>query len=138
MDFLVSEGFRTAIHVVGRVFFCTCFIVGGLSQLMSLEETSALAASRGVPAPKPATVVGGLVFVLGGILVLLGWRRFIGAGLLAVLAFATAVLMHPFWKETEPATRKNEMAHFMKDVALAGGALLIAFYAGTEWPVALS
>ncbi len=137
MDFLVSDGFRTAIHVVGRVLFSMMFIMSGLNHLMKLNDMSAYAESKGVPAAKVLTVVSGLMIMVGGVLVLLGWHRFIGAGLIAIFLFSTAMLMHAFWKETDPAARMNEMAHFMKDMAMAGAALLIAFYSGTVWPMSL-
>ncbi len=50
---------------------------------------------------------------------------------------STAFVMHPFWKESDPQASMNEMSHFMKDLALAGAALLIAFYAGMPWPMSL-
>ena len=137
MDFLVSDGFRTAIHVVGRVLFSMMFIMSGMNHLMKLNDMSAYAKSKGVPAPKVLTVVSGLMIMVGGVLVLLGWHRFIGAGLIAIFLFSTATIMHAFWKETDPAARMNEMAHFMKDMAMAGAALLIAFYSGTVWPMSL-
>ena len=137
MDFLVSDGFRTAIHVVGRVLFSMMFIMSGMNHLMKLNDTSAYAKSKGVPAPKALTVVSGLMIMVGGVLVLLGWHRFIGAGLIAIFLFLTAMIMHAFWKETDPAARMNEMAHFMKDLAMAGAALLIAFYSRTVWPMSL-
>lgn len=137
MDFLVSDGFRTAIHVVGRVLFSMMFIMSGMNHLMKLNDMSAYAKSKGVPAPKVLTVVSGLMIMVGGVLVLLGWHRFIGAGLIAIFLFSTAPIMHAFWKETDPAARMNEMAHFMKDMAMAGAALLIAFYSGTVWPMSL-
>ena len=137
MDFLVSDGFRTAIHVVGRVLFSMMFIMGGLNHLMKLNDTSAYAESKGVPAPKVLTAVSGLMIMVGGVLVLLGWHRFVGAGLIAIFLFSTATVMHAFWKETDPAARMNEMSHFMKDMAMAGAALLIAFYSGTVWPMSL-
>ncbi len=137
MDFLVSDGFRTTIHVVGRVLFSMMFIMGGMNHLMKLNDTSAYAESKGVPAPKVLTAVSGLMSMVGGVLVLLGWHRFVGAGLIAIFLFSTATVMHAFWKETDPAARMNEMSHFMKDLAMAGAALLIAFYSGTVWPMSL-
>ncbi len=49
----------------------------------------------------------------------------------------TAFIMHPFWKESEALAKQNEMAHFMKDIALAGAALFFAYYAGDWWPLSL-
>ena len=47
----------------------------------------------------------------------------LGSLLLVVFLIATAVLMHAFWRETEPTNRQMEMVHFNKDLALAGAAL---------------
>lgn len=137
MDFLTSEGFRTAMHVAGRAFFAMAFIGGGMNHFMKLDDTTAYAASRGVPAPKAATVVTGLMMVVGGVFILLGWHRFIGAGLVFLFLIWAAFMMHNFWRDSDPAARKNEMSHFMKNIALAGAALLIAFYSGWSWPTSL-
>ncbi len=137
MDFLVSDGFRTTIHVGGRVLFCMLFIMMGMMHFVKLDDVSAMAASKGVPAAKPATIVGGLMILVGGLFVLLGWHRFIGAGLIAIFSLFSATITHQFWKESDPVVKMNETAHFMKDLALAGAALLIAFYASFFWPVTL-
>ncbi len=136
-DFLASEGFRTALHLVGRIMFATLFVIMGMMHIMKLDVMTGAAAQRGLPQPRATTVVLGLMAGVGGVFVLLGWSRYIGAGLIALFLFGTAFLLHPFWKETDPGTRMNEMSHFMKDLALAGAALLVAFYAGTNWPASL-
>lgn len=33
--------------------------------------------------------------------------------------------MHAFWQETDPQGRTNEMTHFLQDMAIAGGALVL-------------
>ena len=137
MDFLVSDGFRTTIHVGGRVLFGMLFIMMGMMHFVKLDDVSAMAASKGVPAAKPATIVSGLMILVGGLFVLLGWHRFIGAGLIAIFLLFSATLTHQFWKESDPTVKMGEMAHFMKDLALAGAALLIAFYASSFWPMTL-
>ena len=137
MDFLVSDGFQTTIHVVGRILFSMLFIVLGVMHFMKLDDMSAMAASKGVPAAKAATVAGGLMILVGGLFVLLGWHRFIGAGLIAIFLLFSATLTHQFWKETDPMVKMNEMAHFMKDLALSGAAFFIAFYSSFFWPMTL-
>ncbi len=137
MDLLLSEGFRTALHLVGRVMFSMLFIMMGMMHLMKLDDLAGYAKTRGVPAAKPMTVVTGLMILSGGLMLLLGWHRFIGAGLIALFLVPNAFLMHAFWKETDADAQQNEMAHFIKDLALAGAAILIAFYAAFSWPVSL-
>jgi putative oxidoreductase len=83
------------------------------------------AASKGVPQAKLATIGGGVLMLVGGLMVLLGIYADLGALLLVIFLVPTAILMHAFWKETDPATKQMEMIHFQKDIALAGAALVI-------------
>jgi len=131
------ELFGPWMHLTGRILFSIIFIALGMNHLMKLDDMSAYAASKGVPAAKAATAVSGLIIVAAGIMVLLGWSPFIGAGLLVIFLIFTAFVMHPFWKESDPQASMNEMSHFMKDLALAGAALFIAFYAALPWPMSL-
>jgi hypothetical protein len=39
-----------------------------------------------------------------------------------------SIHMHAFWRETDEQMKANQMAHFMKNLALTGGALVL-FYA---------
>jgi hypothetical protein len=59
-------------------------------------------------------VAGGLSVALGALLIL--------AFLLPVAFF-----MHAFWKETDEQAKANQMAHFMKNMAMAGAALVILY-----------
>lgn len=124
-------------HLAGRILFGALLLASGLAHLMNPGAIGGAAAGRGAPAPKPLTVVVGIVFLVGGVTIVLGWHRFIGAGLVAIFLGLTAFVMHPFWKEHDPTTRMNEMTHFQKDLALAGAALLLAYYAGWSWPFSL-
>lgn len=125
------------MHLVGRILFSMLFIGSGLNHLFKANDMVAYAQIKGLPAPKVATMVTGVMIVVGGVLVLLGWHRFIGAGLIVIVLLPTAFVMHPFWKETDPAMRQIEMSHFLKDMALLGAALFFAFYAGMSWPMSL-
>lgn len=125
------------MHLVGRILFALIFIMSGMSHLMQRQAMTEHARSRGIPAAGAAVVLSGLVIIAGGLMVASGWSRFIGAGLLAIFLLLTALLMHPFWKEEDEQVKMNEMSHFLKDLALCGAALLIAYYAGDPWPMSL-
>ncbi len=125
------------LHLIGRILFATLFIGSGLNHLFKANDMAAYAQSKGVPAPKVITIVSGLMIVVGGLFILLGWHRFIGAGLIVLFLLPTAFVMHAFWKESDPAMMQIEMSHFMKDLALLGAALFFAVYARWSWPMSL-
>ncbi|MFD9968708.1 hypothetical protein ACFWYA_11075 [Streptomyces sp. NPDC059011] len=61
---------------------------------------------------------------------MLGVWADLGALLIAVFVLPTALIMHAFWKETDPRTRQTEQISFLKDTALGGAALvMLAFFA---------
>lgn len=125
------------MHLIGRILFAIVFINGGIAHLTQANAMVGYATAKGAPMPKLSVPITGLMAIVGGILIVLGWHRFIGAGLIFLFMMGTAFLMHAFWKENEPMPRMSEMAHFLKDLALGGAALVIAYYAGPPWPMSL-
>ena len=110
---------------IGRVLFSLPFIMFGLNHLMKLDAMSGYAASKGVPAASLTVIVTGIMIIAGGLSVMLGYKAKLGAWLLVVFLVPTAFIMHGFWGIEDAMMAQNEMAHFFKDLALAGGALLI-------------
>ena len=51
-----------------------------------------------------------------------------GAWLLVAFLLPVTFLMHPFWAEADSMMAQMHMAMFMKNIALIGGALLIAHF----------
>lgn len=113
------------IFLIGRIMFAYLVIGSAIGHLTQTPVMAGYAASRGVPSPRPVVQVAGVGFLLGGLSILLGVWGDIGALVLAILLLCTAFMMHAFWKETDELNKMMEMVQFNKDVALAGGALVI-------------
>lgn len=62
--------------------------------------------------------------LLGGLSVLLGVKEKWGATLLVLTLIPTTVLMHQFWF-VDPSVRELQMTHFLKNMAILGGLLMI-------------
>ncbi|MER7046584.1 DoxX family protein [Streptomyces jumonjinensis] len=115
--------------LIGRILFVLLFLNSAIGHLTKTKDLAGYAASRGIPAPAAGTFASGLLMLAGVVSVALGIWADLGALLLAVFLFPTALLMHGFWKESEGQARQNEMIAFFKDIALGGAALmLIAFF----------
>jgi putative oxidoreductase len=116
--------------LIGRILFVPLFLASAVGHLTQTEAMAGYAKSRGVPVARIAVLVTGVMLVVGGILVLLGLWADLGALILFVFLVPTAVLMHGFWRDTDPQARQNEMVQFQKDIALAGACLMLfAFFA---------
>lgn len=119
------------VALIGRILFALLFLGSAFGHLTQSEAMAGYAASRGVPQARLAVLGSGVLMLIGALMVLLGIWLDLGALLLVIFLVPTALLMHPFWKETDAMTKQTEMISFQKDIALAGGALLIlSLYAG--------
>ena len=113
------------LPTVGRVLFATYFLAMGMSHLVHFREHSAFIGGKGVPLARSATMLTIVMMVSGGVLVLFNWHTSIGGALLFGIIFPAPFFLHHFWNETDSYARLSEFAHFIKDLALAGAALLL-------------
>jgi putative oxidoreductase len=116
------------IVLIGRILFVVLFLYSALGHLTATDQLAGYAASRGVPFPKPAVLISGVLLLVGGIFVLFGIWADLGALLLVIFLLPTAYLMHGFWRDSGNA-RMTEQVQFNKDLALAGASLMLfAFF----------
>jgi len=113
------------LYLIGRILFGLIFVGSGLNHLTKLEATAQYAAAKGLPNAKAMAAISGLMILLGGLSVIFGLLMEIGTWLLIAFLLSAAFTMHAFWKETDPGARQNEQAHFMKDLSMAGAALIL-------------
>jgi uncharacterized membrane protein YphA (DoxX/SURF4 family) len=111
--------------IAGRVLFALLFISSGINHFTKNEAMTGYAKFKKVPMAKAAVYLSGLMILLGGIYIVLGFYADLGALLIALFLIPTAFLMHAFWKETDPTAKQNETIGFFKDLSLAGAALII-------------
>jgi len=120
-----------APFLIGRMLFGGFFLYSGINHLMQRKNMAAYTASKGVPKPEIAVTAAAVPLIVGGTSMLLGLKPKLGA--IAILGFLAGVspVMHDFWRNEDPNERMNNMASFMKNLALAGGALALL---GVEEP----
>ena len=126
------------VLLIGRVRFGLVFLGSAMGHLTQTGAMAGYAGSKGVPAPKVATLATGVVMLVGALLVIVGWWGDLGALLLALFLFPTAVMMHAFWKESDPTSRQMEQVQFLKDVSLGGAALVLLWLFSTLEDVPLT
>ena len=121
------------IFLIGRILFAYLFIGSGIGHLTQTAAMAGYAESRGVSNSKLMVQISGVAMILGAVSIVFGIWGDIGALGLAILLVITAVMMHAFWKETDPTNKMMEMVQFNKDIALAGGALAIFYILGSDF-----
>jgi uncharacterized membrane protein YphA (DoxX/SURF4 family) len=119
------------VLIIGRVLFALIFLASGVNHLTKLEAMTGYATYKKVPAAKLAVVVSGLMILVGGLYIAFGVYADLGALLIAIFLIPTAFLMHAFWKESDATAKQNEQIAFMKDISMAGAALIIFVLVGS-------
>jgi len=110
---------------VGRLGIASIFVLSGVSKLTAPEANLAYIASVGLPFPQLALAGAILVEIVGGALLVLGYRTRLVAAVLALFTIATAISFHANLAD------QNQFIHFFKNIAMAGGlAQVVAFGAG--------
>jgi uncharacterized membrane protein YphA (DoxX/SURF4 family) len=114
-----------AVILVGRVLFAVVFVAGGIGHFTHTAETVEFARAKGLKLARPAVLLSGAVMIVAAAMIVLGVWADLGALVLVVLLLPTAVVMHAYWRETDPQAKAMEQIHFTKDISLAGAAIMV-------------
>jgi len=112
--------------LLGRILYSVIFIAAAPGHFSS--QTIGYAASQGVPLASLAVPASGILALVGGLSIALGYKTRWGA--LALIAFLVPVtlMLHNFWTVTDPMMHQMQMVMFLKNLALIGGALTFAVH----------
>ncbi|MBH1450057.1 DoxX family protein [Stenotrophomonas maltophilia] len=117
------------LQLAARMLIAPLFIIPGLRKALAFGGTADSFARLGLPATELVVALVILIEIGGGIALIAGWRlREVALGL-ATFTLATAFIGHPFWS-AEPAQLAGQLNNFLKNLAIAGGFLLLAVDAG--------
>jgi putative oxidoreductase len=118
-----ASSLNSAVVLAGRVLFSLIFIFASLGHFSHQEI--AYAAQQGVPLASISVPFSGVMALLGGLSILLGYRAKWGAWLLIIFLIPVTLMLHNFWAVKDPMMAQIQIAMFMKNVSMIGGALLI-------------
>jgi putative oxidoreductase len=113
------------------------FIVSGMGVLANPEPAAKVAKpvvdklASVVPFaptdPVDAVKLNAAVHVGAGVLLAAGVFSRLAAMALAASMIPTTVAGHPFWEIEDPAKRRQQRTQFLKNTAILGGLLVVAF-----------
>ncbi|WP_136687811.1 DoxX family protein [Halorhabdus amylolytica] len=129
---MAITGTEGAILLVGRVLFGAVLAFMGLNHFQQRETMTGYAEHKGLPAPGFSVIASGVVLVAGGLSIVTGIYPVVGAVALAGFLLVAAVTMHDFWAVPEDQ-HQDELTQFLKNVVMAGGALIVAAVASQSW-----
>lgn len=115
---------NNVVSLAGRILISAIFIFAGIGKIAAFSGTVGYAASVHLPMPSVAIAVALVVELLGG-LAILGFQTRIAAWIVFLYLIPASFFFHNFWA-MEGAARMNNQIHFLKNVAIMGGLLILA------------
>jgi putative oxidoreductase len=113
--------------LTGRILIAVIFLLSGFGKLTGNAATTAYIASKGLPAPSILAVCAGVLELGGGLLLVVGYKTRWVAIALAIFTVIAALIFHNFWAVPADQAR-NQMIHFLKNIAMIGGMLYVITY----------
>jgi uncharacterized membrane protein YphA (DoxX/SURF4 family) len=133
---MVESGVAAIALLVGRVLFGGLLAFQGLTHFMQTDAMAGYAQAKGLPAPRASVLLSGSFLVAGGAAIAVGVFPALAAGGMALFLVVTAVTMHDFWAVPEEQ-HQDEMVQFIKNVELAGAAVVFLAISSLEWGYAV-
>ncbi|MEQ5842323.1 DoxX family protein [Paraburkholderia acidicola] len=115
----------SGVIFIARLALAVLFLWGGVTKLLGYAGFVSYMQSKGVPVVQIAAPIAVAVETLGGLFLVLGFKIRPLGFIMAVYTIATAVLGHDFWNITDPVMQHDMLIHFLKNVGIAGGFLLL-------------
>jgi uncharacterized membrane protein YphA (DoxX/SURF4 family) len=89
-----------------------------------------------VPAPKLAVAGSGVLLMIGGLSLGLGYYPIVGIAAISLFLIGVTPVIHDFWTVPDPQHRMTQMINFTKNLGLLGSTLM--FLAIPQpWPYSL-
>ena len=106
------------IEVLGRILLSSLFLIEGVRKFFFQEETIMYMEDYGVPEILffPSIILE----ILFPILLIIGYKTRVSASIMALFTLAVALIFHTNFDN------QMELIIFLKDIAIAGGFLIIA------------
>ena len=118
----------------GRIFLALIFVVSGIGKITGYAGTASYMASKGLPLVDVLLPMTILIELGGGLLLALGWKARWAAAALLLFLIPTTLIFHQFWG-IDPKLAQMQKIHFLKNVAIMGGMLMVLAIGAGAWSV---
>ncbi|MEM1215621.1 MAG: DoxX family protein [Bacteroidota bacterium] len=116
---------KNIFDLLGRILLSFIFFYEAVDALDFAQETKAIMTEHGLTWRQDLLLYGAVFcLVLGGALILTGYRAKLGAILLLAYWVPVTFIVHDFWNFVPP-DRRMEGIQFMKNIAIMGGLMMV-------------
>ena len=116
---------KDTIDLIARIFIAMIFLFEGYDSIKFFKSTKEIMTGYGITWHQDMRLIVTIIFlILGGTLVLIGYRSGFGATLLLFYWIPVTFIVHSWWNDPI-AIQREESIDFMKNIAIVGGLLMI-------------
>lgn len=116
---------RDITDLIGRIFLSAIFLFEAFDTMLYFDKTRQTMEQYGLNSNQDMLLYGAVFLLLvGGIMVLVGYRSTLGAIMLLIYWVPITFIIHDFWNSPQEQTRLQSIL-FMKDIAIIGGLLML-------------
>lgn len=115
------------VPLAARILMSSMFLWSGLGKIMAYSMMAGYATSKGLPMAGIAVAIAAVIEILGGLAILTGFHTRAASWVLFVYLIPTTIVFHNYWT-MQGAMRIDTQTHFMKNLAIMGGLLLLAHF----------
>jgi|SRR6218665_377471 len=120
------------LSLAGRLLLALMFVLAGPGKLTNAAGTAAFMGSAGLPASAPLAMAVGLFELIAGLAIAVGFQARWAALALAGFTLVASFFFHAFWALPAEQQMMQQLL-FMKNIAVAGGLLLLAAHGPGAW-----
>ena len=105
------------VDLIGRILISVLFLLNGIFKISNYDGTIGWMESFGMPGIFLVPAI--ILEIAGPVLIIIGYKTKLTAGLLSLFCVATAIIFH------NDFTDQMQFTSFLKNIALAGGFLIL-------------
>lgn len=120
-------------YLIARIALGTLFFIMGAIKIFSFAGVADWMVSSGVPFAPVLLVITIIIEVGGGLLLIVGKQIRWAALALSLFIVPVTLVFHAFWN-AESAQFQDQLTHFLKNLAIFGGMLLLIERSGDSRP----
>ncbi|MFZ0634524.1 MAG: DoxX family protein [Candidatus Acidiferrales bacterium] len=107
-----------------RILLSVVFLVSGTLKIVGFNTMVGYAAAVGLPLPAVSLAIAAAIELIGGVMLLTGYKARVAAWVLFAYLIPTTLLFHHFWAIRGPE-QLTQMVNFLKNLAIMGGLLVV-------------
>ena len=121
--------------LIGRILISLIFFYEGIDSMLFAEKTKMTMAEYGIFWKPDLLLYGSIAFIMiGALMLLIGYRIRFGVWLLLLYWIPVTFIVYSFWNDPQESRRIHAI-FFMKNIAIAGGLLMIAAHGGGRYSI---